>query len=77
MAPNHSKLSGKEPPKRKRDVLKALDPTMNKIARGAAVFSDDFVEAMASGKNVKLPKTWMTLLMIIFLILRTLLMKKR
>jgi len=29
---------------------------MNKIARGAHVFLDDFVEAMASGKNVKLPK---------------------
>jgi len=29
---------------------------INKIARGAAVFSDDFVEAMAAGKDVKLPK---------------------
>ena len=29
---------------------------MNKIARGTAVFSDDFFEAMAKGKMFSLPK---------------------
>jgi len=33
-----------------------MESSMNKIARGAAVFSDEFVEAMAAGKDVKLPK---------------------
>jgi len=33
-----------------------FESPMRKVARGSAVFSDDFVEAMAEGKKVSLPK---------------------
>jgi len=54
MAPTHSKPIENRPFKRLRSPL--AECAMNKIARGAAVFSDDFVDAMAEGKDVKLPK---------------------
>jgi len=44
-----------EPPK-KRMRQPLAECAMNKIARGAAVFSDEFVEAMAAGKMKALPK---------------------
>jgi len=54
MAPNHSKLAANDGGKRKRPPL--AECAMNKIGRGGAVFSDEYVEAMAAGKMKDLPK---------------------
>ena len=54
MAPNQSKPIGNASKKRERHPL--AECAMNKIARGAAVFADDYVEAMAEGKKFPLPK---------------------
>jgi len=58
MAPVHSKIyhddGDKERPSEKRPPL--MECAMNKIAQGAAVFKEECVEAMAEGKDAKLPK---------------------
>jgi hypothetical protein len=53
MAPAHSKLTKNESKKR---LGQALEHSMSKISKGTAVFSDEFVNAMAEGKPVPLPK---------------------
>jgi len=58
MASTHSKPhhddGDKKMPAKKRPPL--MECAMNKIGRGTAVFRDEYVEAMAAGKDVKLPK---------------------
>jgi len=58
MAPTHSRPyhddSDKKMPAKKR--LPLMECAMNKIAQGTAVFTDEHVEAMAPGTDVKLPK---------------------
>jgi len=60
MAPTHSKLYHDDGDKKMPAVAKKRPPLMgcpmNKIARGAAVFTDEYVKVMAAGKDVKLPK---------------------
>jgi len=53
MAPNVAQFFGK---KKATPRPPLIECAMNKVARGAAVFTDEHVEAMAAGKNVKLPK---------------------
>mgnify|MGYP000694343093 CR=1 FL=1 len=69
MAPTHSKLNpedgDKKMPALAKKRLPLIECVMNKVARGAmdkvaqgvAVFADEYVEAMAAGKNVNLPKS--------------------
>jgi len=56
MAPNHSKLVDKSKSSTRKRLSDLFESPMRKVARGSAVFSDDFVEAMAEGKKVPLPK---------------------
>jgi len=53
MAPVQSKPIKNGSKKRLGDVL---EPSMSKISKGTAVFADNFVDAMADGKAVPLPK---------------------
>ena len=53
MAPSQSKIMQEG---RKKRVANVMDHPMAKIAKGTAVFSDEYVEAMAAGKNPPLPK---------------------
>jgi len=60
MAPTHSKLHHDDGDKKMPAVAKKKPPlmecAMNKIARGTDVFTEEHVEAMAAGKDVKLQK---------------------
>ena len=53
MAPNVAQFFAK---KKAAPRPPLVECAMNKTARGAAVFTDDHVEAMAAGNDVKLPK---------------------
>lgn len=56
MAPTHSKPIDDSHPK-KRERMSLAECAMNKVLRGSTVFTDEFVNAMADGKKVPLPKS--------------------
>jgi len=56
MAPSHSKPIGNGRNKKRALNFGVMDSAMSKVAKGTAVFSDEFVEWMATSKDVKLPK---------------------
>ena len=57
MAPNHSERVDKSNSSAGKRLTDLFESPMSKVARGSAVFSDDFNEVMAEGKKVPLPKT--------------------
>ena len=56
MAPSHSKPIGDGNKKKRALDFGVLDSSMTKVAKGTAIFTDEFAEAMATGKRAKLPK---------------------
>ena len=56
MAPNQSKFVDESKSSARKRLSDLFEIPMSKVARGSAVFSDDFAEAMAQGKKVSLPK---------------------
>jgi len=56
MAPSHSKPIGDGRSKKRALDFGVMDSAMSKVAKGTAVFSDEFAEVMATRKDVQLPK---------------------
>jgi len=52
MAPSHSKPIGDGRSKKRALDFGVMDSAMSKVAKGTAVFSDEFAEVMATRRDV-------------------------